>query len=291
MDLGFKGLHPVTGLIFYIFAFFSSLSWSNPFLLTICFICASIYAFKLQKKKILSYIFKFIIPLIFLVTIFNALFSHYGVTVLFTMKNGNSFTLEALIYGFITGLRIGNMLLWLESFNEIITGEKTVYLFGRLSPRIALVISMVLRFIPVIRLQSRCISSSEKALCGGTKERNIIKRLQSASRRLSILISWTLERGIDTASSMLARGYSLKGRTSYNSYRFSILDGIGIFLSLSALILSIALSDKIQGSYNPVIVFPEINLLGILISLFLIFVLLMPLIIDLREDRLWSTSN
>lgn len=94
MDIGFKGLHPWTSLIFYIFAFAASLCWSSPILLALCFICAAAYGFKLQGKRLLPYVFKFILPLILLVTIFNAVFSHYGVTVLFTMKNGNSFTLK-----------------------------------------------------------------------------------------------------------------------------------------------------------------------------------------------------
>lgn len=290
MDLGFKGLHPAASLIFFLFPFVASLTWSNPVLLSLSFICAAVYAFKLQKKRVLSYIFKFILPMVLLISIFNALFSHYGVTVLFTMKNGNSFTLEALLYGFISGLRIGNMLLWLESFNEIITGEKIVFLFGRLSPRTALVISMVLRFIPVIREQSESINKSEKALYGN-ENKSIIRKIQSASRRLSILVSWTLERGIDTASSMAARGYSLKGRTSYNDYRISILDGVVALISLTSLILSFVFSSHIQGSYNPVIDFPNVDALNIAVTLLFILVMLLPLIIDLREERLWSTLN
>lgn len=290
MDIGFKGLHPLTSLIFYIFAFAASLSWSSPILLALCFICAAAYGFKLQGKRLLPYIFKFILPLILLVTIFNAVFSHYGVTVLFTMKNGNSFTFEALLYGFITGLRIGSMLLWLESFNEIITGEKIIFLFGKLSPRLALIISMVLRFIPMIRLQSDSIIRSEKAL-GISQDKIFIKKIKSAARRLSILVSWTLERGIDTASSMSARGYALKGRTSYNNYSFVLFDLIVGLLTLSAIILSFVFASNLQGSYNPVIILPRLSAFNIALSLFLIFVLLTPLIIDLREEKLWSASN
>lgn len=290
MDLGFKGLHPAASLMFFIFSFAASLTWSNPALLSLSFICAGVYAFRLEKKRALSYVFKFILPMILLVSIFNALFSHYGVTVLFTMKNGNSFTLEALLYGFISGLRIGNMLLWLESFNEIMTGEKIVFLFGRFSPRTALVLSMVLRFIPVIREQSESITSCEKALYQDDNK-SIIRKMQSASRRLSILVSWTLERGIDTASSMAARGYSLKGRTSYNDYRFTLLDGMVALASLTSLILSLVFSSHLQGSYNPIIDFPHIDALNITITLLFIIVMLLPLIIDLREERLWSTLN
>ncbi len=291
MNFGFKGLHPITNLIFFIFAFIVSLTSTNPLLLLICFICGGIYSFKLQGRKIIPYVFKFILPFILLIAVFNGLFSHYGVTVLFVMKNGNNFTLEAVIYGIVSGVRIGAMLLWLESFNEIITGEKIIFLFGRLSPRLALVISMVLRFIPLIRSQSQEIIKAEKGIGGSLECANFINKIRILSRRLSILVSWTLEKGIDTSDSMRARGYALKGRTSYNDYLFLITDGAAVTIFTVAIVLSFILSDKLQASYNPVIAMPTFDTITNLTIIFFTFVLLLPLIFDLREEKLWSTSK
>lgn len=291
MNFGFKGLHPATNLIFFIFAFFISLTSSNPILLIICFVCAAAYAFKLQGKKIMSYIFKFIVPFIFLIAIFNSLFSHYGVTVLFVMKNGNNFTLESLVYGFVSGIKIGSMLLWLESFNEILTGDKIIFLFGRFSPKLSLVMSMVLRFIPLIRSQAQEIIKAEKGIGQSIESGNFIKKMRILSRRLSILVSWTLEKGIDTSDSMRARGYGLKGRTSYNDYLFSLTDGLAIFTFSFATALSLILSGKLQATYNPIIYVSPINTASICLIVFFAFVLLLPLIFDLREEKIWSTSK
>lgn len=291
MKIGFKALHPVTNLIFFIFTFVFCLTATNPLSLIICFICGAVYDFKLQRKKTAAYILKFILPLVILVTLFNGLFSHYGVTVLFVMHNGNNFTLEALVYGFVSAVRIAGMLLWLDCFNEIITSDKIIFLFGRFSPRLALIISMVLRFIPLIRTQSNEIAKAEKGIGNSGEKMNFIGKMRSASRRLSILVSWTLEKGIDTSDSMRARGYGLKGRTSYNNYVFSLKDAAMIVISVAALILTFVSDEKLSASYNPIIDIPVPDAVSVVVIIFFASVLLMPVISDLREEKKWSISK
>lgn len=291
MKLGFKGLHPVAALVFFVFAFAFSLMASNPFSLSIAFFCGAAYDLKLQGKKAAAYIFKFILPLIILITVFNGLFSHYGVTVLFVMKNGNSFTLEALAYGLVSAVRAASMLLWLDCFNEILTSEKIVFLFGRFSPRLALVISIVLRFIPLVRSQSSQILRAEKGIGNSGEIGGFFARIRSAARRLSVLVSWTMEKGIDTSDSMHARGYGLKGRTSYDDYVFLFRDAAVVFASVLAAALGFACKNRLAAYYNPIVYLPNIDLLSALVIVLFAAVLIMPLIFDLREEKLWSISK
>lgn len=287
MNLGFKSLHPVTNLIFFLFTFILSLTSTNPFLILLCFIGAIIYDVKLQKGTALNYILRFVIPLIVFITVFNSIFSHYGVTVLFVMKNGNNFTLEAIIYGLVTGVKMGSMLLWLDCCNEIITSEKIIYLFGNISPKLALVISMVLRFIPLIRAQSQEIVKAEKGIGVDVTSKNFFKKISTASRRLSILVSWTLERGIDTTDSMKARGYGLKGRTSYGNYVFMHIDGIISLLCLMATAVLFACKNKLETYYNPVIIIPKSDTVAIVSIIFFAVVLMTPIVFDLTEEKKW----
>lgn len=287
MNLGFKSLHPVTNLIFFLFTFILSLTSTNPFLILLCFIGAIIYDVKLQKGTALNYILRFVIPLIVFITVFNSIFSHYGVTVLFVMKNGNNFTLEAIIYGLVTGVKMGSMLLWLDCCNEIITSEKIIYLFGNISPKLALVISMVLRFIPLIRAQSQEIVKAEKGIGVDVTSKNFFKKIATASRRLSILVSWTLERGIDTTDSMKARGYGLKGRTSYGNYVFMHIDGIISLLCLMATAVLFACKNKLETYYNPVIIIPKSDTVAIVSIIFFAVVLMTPIVFDLTEEKKW----
>ncbi len=287
MNLGFKSLHPVTNLIFFLFTFILSLTSTNPFLILLCLIGAIIYDVKLQKGTALNYILRFVIPLIVFITVFNSIFSHYGVTVLFVMKNGNNFTLEAIIYGLVTGVKMGSMLLWLDCCNEIITSEKIIYLFGNISPKLALVISMVLRFIPLIRAQSQEIVKAEKGIGVDVTSKNFFKKIATASRRLSILVSWTLERGIDTTDSMKARGYGLKGRTSYGNYVFMHIDGIISLLCLMATAVLFACKNKLEAYYNPVIIIPKSDTVAIVSIIFFAVVLMTPIVFDLTEEKKW----
>ncbi len=291
MKIGFKGMHPASTFVFFIFVFVFSMSVMHPILLAISFICGLIYDLKLHKKNAISFLLRVILPLIALITVFNGLFSHYGATVLYETGNGNRFTLEALIYGLVFSIKVSCTLIWLNSFNEVITSDKFIYLFGRFSLRFAMVVSMVLRFIPLIRVQSEEISKAEKGIGNSVSTDKFVNKVRSASRRLSVLVSWTLEKGIDTSDSMSARGYGLSGRSSYSSYIFSKGDVFLTVFSLLSFVLMFMANGKFAASYNPVIDVALPDMASVAAILFFTSIFLMPTILDLREERKWSTSK
>lgn len=291
MQLGFKSVHPISAFVFFVFVFVLSMTVSHPLLLAVSFITGLIYDIKLSGKKAVSFFLKVILPMGFLITFFNGIFSHYGVTVLFKIPSGNNFTLEALVFGFVFSIRTASALLWLNSFNEIITSDKFIFLFGRISPKTALVISMVLRFIPLVRSQSEEIKKAEKGVGNLPTEKDFIGKIRHGARRLSILISWTLEKGIDSADSMKARGYGLTGRTSFNSYPFTLKDTLFLMLSLIASVMFFYVGAEYKAGYNPVIDVPIPDNLSLIFIIFIALVLLLPTFYDLREDRKWSISK
>lgn len=291
MNIGFKSIHPVSAFAFFLFAFFLSMSASHPILLVLTFLCGFAYDIKLNGKKNALFFLKFVLPMILLITLFNAVFSHYGVTVLFVMKNGNNFTLEALVFGLVFAIRAASALLWLNCFNEIITSDKLIFLFGRVFPRFALVVSMALRFIPLIRSQSQEIKKAEKGIGNLPTGNGFIRKIYHGTKSLSILISWSLEKGVDTSNSMRARGYGASARTSYNSYSFSVKDIIFLILSAVSFTGVFFVNAELKSIYNPVIDIPMPDVLSaVMIGLFAA-VLLMPALYDLKEDRKWSISK
>lgn len=290
MQIGFKSVHPIAAFAFYVFAFVLSMTASHPVLLTVSFVAGFVYDLKLSGKKAFLFFVKIILPMLFLITLCNGLFSHYGVTVLFKLHNGNSFTLEALVFGLVFAIRCASALVWLNSFNEIITSDKFIFLFGKVSPKTALVLSMVLRFIPLVRTQAAEIEKAEKGTGNLPCGNNLIGKLRHGARRLSILISWTLEKGIDTAASMKARGYGLAGRTAYNGYKFSFRDALLLIFSVVAAGLFFFITLQYKASYNPVIDIPAPDTLFLISFLFITLLLLFPAFYDLREERKWSIS-
>ena len=291
MQTGFKSVHPISAFAFYVFAFALSMTASHPFLLAVSFIAGLVYDIKLSGKKAVMFLLKIILPMICLITLFNGIFSHYGVTVLFKMHNGNNFTLEALIYGLVFSIRTASALMWLNSFNEIITSDKFIFLSGRISPKIALVISMVLRFIPLVRSQSEEIKKAEKGVGNLPTDKDFIGKMRHGARRISILISWTLEKGIDSADSMKARGYGLSGRTSYNSYKFALKDTLFTVFTVVACAMLIYVGTSYKANYNPVIEIPMPDALSLSFIILISLVLLTPTFYDLWEDRKWSISK
>ena len=282
--IGFRSAHPVSALCFFLMAFTASTASTHPLLLAVCFGGAAFCEILLQGKKARKLLLRTLVPLIVMISCFNGLYNHYGVTELFRMSNGNRFTLEAILYGLVFAVRLCSAILWLDLMAEILPSEKIIYLFGRFSPRLALVVSMTLRFLPLIRQQSEEIGAAQKGL-GAKTAGNILDRLKTAAHRLSILISWTLERGVDTADSMHARGYGLKHRTFYNRFAFSPADAVVAMLSLLALILYLLSAKGFAAIYNPVVTIPVPSVFEWLSFLTLVAALLLPVGTELAAKR------
>ena len=151
MILSFSSLHPASVMCFYVLQVAVVLSSTHPAVIAASFICAFAFDFAIHHLGAVKSLFSLSLPLVILSAAFNSLFSHYGVTTLFVLWSGNNYTLESIVYGAVFGAKISIMIIWLRSFNEIFTPEKFIYLFSKPLPKIALVISMALRFIPLFR--------------------------------------------------------------------------------------------------------------------------------------------
>ena len=290
MKLGFKGMHPLSEFFFYLFAFAFGLISSHPLCLITGLLCAFFYDFKLRGRKTVDFFIRIIIPLIILSGLINGLVSHFGETVLFNLPWNKPFTLESVIYGIVFSLKASSTLLWLNSFNEVVSSDKIVYLFGKFSPKIALIISMSLRFIPLITEQSSNINTALKGIGASEATLKFTGKIKSAAKRLSVLVSWSLERGIDTSSSMKARGYGLKGRTVYNPYGFSFKDILLIFMLLTGCAAFFLSGKTLTATYNPETLIPFPDIKGFISWTVFTVILLFPLILDFSEEKKWSIS-
>ena len=160
----------------------------------------------------------------------NPLVSHNGVTVLLVI-NHNPVTLEALLYGVAAGGMIVSVMYWFRAFTAVMTSDKLLYIFGGLSPKLALMLSMALRYVPLFAKQVRTVSQSQKAL-GLYKEDNIVDRMRGGMRVFSVIVTWTLENGIITADSMTARGYGIGKRSRFTIYRWTKQDAALLLCTL-----------------------------------------------------------
>ena len=233
-----------------------------------------------------THIFFFILFMI--LALANPLMSHNGATVLFVL-NDNPVTLESLLYGVNSAAMIVGVLYWFRSFTQIMTSEKLLYLTGAVSPKISLVLSMALRFVPLYGKQSRRINDAQTAM-GLYKDDNIIDDIRGRMRVFSVLITWALENGIITADSMAARGYGTGRRTNMKRFRFTVQDAVMILLSLA--LLGTAAVSAARGSldftFYPAIKAKAPDTLGIcgLVAYFLL--ILIPFIVETEVKLKWK---
>ncbi len=211
--------------------------------------------------------------------------SHNGVTVLFVL-NHNPVTLEAVIYGVASAGMIVAVLYWFRSFTAIMTSDKLLYLFGRLSPRLALVLSMALRFVPLFGRQAKKINAAQRAL-GLYKDDNLIDTFRGGLRVFSVLITWGLEQGVVTADSMVARGYGAGRRTHFDIFPFGLWDGVLTLTSVALTALTLAGLRQVAFTYYPAITISHIPPLGWVGYAAYALLVLLPTLLQGKEALQW----
>lgn len=224
---------------------------SNPVITGISFVAMNAVAFAYTPEGLgRSYLFYFLIFL--LTTLTNPVFSHNGVTVLFVV-NDNPVTLEAVLYGVMTGFMILSVILLFRVFSSIMTADRLMYVFGRAFPKFGLLVSMALRFIPLFGRQRRKFENTQRTL-GLYKNENVIDTVRGKIAILSAMTTWGLENGIVTADSMSARGYGIKRRrTSFSMFRFTRSDALFlsfVILSCGFIFFCIA-TERLKTEFYP----------------------------------------
>lgn len=221
--------------------------------------------------------------------IINPLFSHNGATVLFVL-NHNPVTLEAFLYGLVLGMAILTLIYWFKSFQQLMTGDKLLYVFGSALPKMTLILSIALRYIPLLKKQIRSIRDSQKAL-GLFKEENLIDRFRGEMRIFSVLVTWALENGIITADSMSARGYGIGRRTRFALFRFRLSDALmctGCIL-LSTVVICGMCAGTVDFIFYPHIQAHNPEIFSTLVYLAYALLAFFPSILELEENLRWKS--
>lgn len=280
--------HPTVLLFYFLAVLMISMFLTNPLILAESFLGALLLLVMLEGwgkalKSLLT-----ILPLLILITLSNPLFSKEGQTVLLSLF-GKAISAEALLYGLGIGLMLLGVLLWSRSFALLMTGDKFLYLFGKITPGIALVLSMALRFIPLLRRRFEKISSAQKTmgLYAGGKAK---ERMQGSMSAFSALMTWSLENDVETGDSMRARGYGLKGRTNFSVFRFKANDFNFALTTIlfSALVFYAIFSGRLKFDYYA----QDINFAPDALSILTYFsfglLCLLPFLYELKESLKWK---
>ena len=283
--MGFLACHPAINFIYFACVIAAALLIRHPAYLAISLVCAFAYAVKLKRARGAAFGLC-LLPCALAFVLWYASYHHFGVTVLRQNFVQNNITLESLACGLAIGVAAAAAMLWLSCVHAVLTADKVVYLFGRVSPRRSLFLAILLRMVPRIGRQARKINTARRGIGRGANQGNAFQRLRNALKIFSILITWTIEMLTGASESMRSRGSSLRGRTAFSIYRFDNRDRayvIALFALMTALGMSVLLR---QGyvRYAPAIRLPRVTPMSYAFYLAYALLCLMPLLLDVFTE-------
>lgn len=260
----------------------------NPILAAVATVSGFVYLIvKKGVKSLKSSFWMLLVPLVGM--IINPLFNHGGTTVLFVMNN-NPVTLESALFGLCSGLMIGGVLLWFSTFTEIMTSDKLLYVFGAISPKLALILSMTLRYIPLFKKQIVKTNNAQKAM-GLYKDDTAIDKVKGGMRIFSVMVTWALENGVITADSMTARGYGTGKRSRFAIFKWSRQDVVllAVSLLLSAFTCFAFISGSLKYTWFPVIISPDRTWVSAAAYAAFTVLSLIPDYLQFKEETRWKS--
>ncbi|MGG2112118.1 CbiQ family ECF transporter T component [Lysinibacillus pakistanensis] len=285
----FETYHPIVLFSFFVAAIGLSMFFMHPIYLAITIFSAISLNTALRRQPFLKD-WKLYVPLFFLMAIINPMISHNGQLVLLYI-NGNALTVEAIMYGIAIATMIVAIMLWFSCYNVVMTSDKFIYLFGKVSPALSLTLSISLRLVPRFKHQLAQIVQAQKGIGMDYTAGSLWHRIKCIVRILSILITWALDNAIDTADSMKARGYGVKKRTAFSLFIFERRDryvlAIIILLFLSNLAASFIGTTTFY--FYPTFGAIKWDIVSILFYSSYFILLSIPLAIEIRGALKWRS--
>jgi len=175
-------------------------------------------------------------------------------------------------------------------YNEVMTSDKFIYLFGKIIPGLSLIFSMTLRFVPRFSHQLKVVAGAQKCLGRDVSSGSLIKRAKHGLSILSVMTTWALENAIETADSMKARGYGIPGRTAFSIFTFDKRDAKALVCILLSGIYTLigGIMGGMSFSFFPTMKSVEISPFGASVFLAYFLLCICPIVIEIQEVRRWK---
>ena len=283
----FDRLHPAVAFVYFALMIAISMLTTNPVVIAVSYLSSIVFCGMLIGGKQLIVSLAYNLPLLILLSATNPIFVHKGETILFFL-NDNPVTKEAILYGVFASMMIMSVFYWFKCYSTVMTSDKFIYLFGRIIPKLSLVLSMSIAFIPKLKRKYKEIDEAQKAL-GIYSGKGMVDKIRSKFRVLSILLTNSLESSIDTADSMRARGYGLKGRSSYAIYKMTASDKIlcALFVLVGTASIVLIVLGTVDFNFYPTLSPISLQALQIVAYAIITAFAFAPTILEVKENVLW----
>ena len=283
--MGFEACHPAVNLLYFAAVIFGMISFRHPVFLGISFCCA--FAYSVKRNRWRAVLFDLLlIPLAGIFALYYSTYHHFGMTELGINFVGNRLTLESMIYGLVLGFVAAGVMIWFSCVYSVFTTDKVVYLFGKVSPRLSLFLSVLLRMVPRLKKEAQRINTARRGIGRGIDQGSFPRRIVNGVRIFSMLISWTIGALKLSSDSMRSRGSVLRGRTAFSIYRFDNRDRayvIGLFACLTVTCMGYLLRQT-RMIYDPRLLWTPITVMSYAFYLGYAVFCLMPLGLELWTE-------
>lgn len=265
---GLAAVHPLAALAAVVALMIASIVIANPIaILLVLVMMLLVIVFARRWRVARPYLRTSLIISAFLL-VFSPLLSPVGLDVLWETHLAFwriSISIQGLFFALGTALRMLAVMTAFALYSTLLDQDEQFATMSALSFRSALVVSLATRMLPVLAGDVGRVSDAQRARGveldrGGWRQR--------AFRRLPLLgalITRSLERAMDVAESMEARGYGRRGRRTWRRRRrWRVLDAAILAASLAAagaLLVSLATGISAFG-YFPLTDDPFPGLVG-----------------------------
>ena len=211
-----------------------------------------------------------------------------GSNVLFSVF-GRMVTIEATMFGIVMALSIILILLLFISFNQILNGNKFLFIFSGFLPRTAFLTMLAVRFVPLLKKRLDEITDVQRVKGLTIASGSLKQRCKDGMTLIQILLTWSLEEAVETADSMKTRGYGIGKRSPYVPYKWTRRDYTWLLVLFCLLIICLVGGALGHGR---IIIYPELGSLQLtrldgLLLLNIIMMLSFPLLVEGREQVRW----
>lgn len=284
----FGTLHPAVSMCYFVCVIGLTLACPHVVTVLLSLLGSTLFNLALRGRKAFGRTMRFVLPMFLLVCIGNPLVNHRGVTMLFLLFD-QWITLEAIVYGVVTACSLAAVILWFGCYQEVMTSDKFLYLFGKIAPATALLITSALRFIPQMQQNAAQIRQSRAMLQDNSPR--LFQKLAHAIQNLSALLGMSMENAVQTADSMKARGFGARRRTTFHLFRFDARDARTLALILT--LFGICVVARCYG-HGYMEYYPRITALTMGASSMTMFILfaalmLLPSILEAKEAVVWRS--
>lgn len=260
----------------------------HPLFLVLSLFCSMAY-YGVVKRQVLKYLGS-MLGIFILLSVVNPLFNTQGEHVLFSYFGGRAYTLEALCYGMALAGMLLTILTWFATYNEVMTDDKFLYCFGKLSPSLSLILTMVLRLVPSFQKKCDQIAGARRCIGKSVENGTTYEKAEHGLTIVSALTSWALEGGVVMADSMRSRGFGSGKRTCFSIYFMRGQDRR--LIALMGVLMTVIFFSSLKGgtnvTYTPVLSFSgRANPWTLLGGAAYFIFLSIPTVLSLKEAVTW----